>query len=79
MVEGKLQREGEVVHVIVQKCFDLSKMLKGLTDTKKDDLPFLTLSRADEKTPFPQQHKIPQVQPTPANDEEVFYKGRNFK
>ncbi|WP_457268820.1 error-prone DNA polymerase [Pedobacter sp. UYEF25] len=79
MVEGKLQREGEVVHVIVQKCFDLSKMLKGLTDTKKDDLPLLTLSRADEKTPFPQQHKIPQVQPAPANDEEVFYKGRNFK
>lgn len=79
MVEGKLQREGEVVHVIVQKCFDLSKMLKGLTNTQKDNLPLLTLSRADEKAPFPQQHKIPQVQPQTTNNEEVFYKGRNFK
>lgn len=30
MVEGKLQREGEVVHVIVQRCFDLSNLLQGL-------------------------------------------------
>ena len=30
MVEGKLQVEGEVIHVIVQKCFDLSKMLRRL-------------------------------------------------
>ena len=29
MVEGKLQREGKVVHVIVQRCFDLSKLLHG--------------------------------------------------
>ena len=31
MVEGKLQVEGEVIHVIVEKCFDLSKMLRGLS------------------------------------------------
>lgn len=31
MVEGKLQREGEVVHVIVKRCFDLSKFLRELT------------------------------------------------
>ena len=30
MVEGKLQVEGEVIHVIVEKCFDLSKMLRKL-------------------------------------------------
>jgi error-prone DNA polymerase len=30
MVEGKLQREGLVVHVIVKRCFDLSKLLRGL-------------------------------------------------
>ncbi|MES2454726.1 MAG: error-prone DNA polymerase [Bacteroidota bacterium] len=52
MVEGKLQREDKVVHVIVQRCFDLSKLLKGLTDTGQEDLPLLTLSRADEKTPY---------------------------
>jgi error-prone DNA polymerase len=31
MVEGKLQMEGEVIHVIVEKCFDLSKMLRKLS------------------------------------------------
>ncbi|WP_316814541.1 error-prone DNA polymerase [Pedobacter nyackensis] len=39
MVEGKLQREGEVVHVIVQRCFDLSKLLKGLTEIKNGEQP----------------------------------------
>jgi len=53
MVEGKLQREGEVVHVIVQKCFDFTKLLKELTAKEQEELPLLTLSRADEKSaPF---------------------------
>jgi error-prone DNA polymerase len=39
MVEGKLQREGKVVHVIVQRCFDLSKLLIGLTSVEKEVFP----------------------------------------
>ena len=31
MVEGKLQVEGEVIHVIVEQCYDLSKMLRKLS------------------------------------------------
>jgi len=31
MVEGKLQVEGEVIHVIVEKCFDLTRMLRRLS------------------------------------------------
>ncbi|HET9745183.1 MAG TPA: error-prone DNA polymerase [Chitinophagaceae bacterium] len=31
MVEGKLQVEGEVIHVVVEKCFDLSVMLGKLS------------------------------------------------
>jgi error-prone DNA polymerase len=31
MVEGKLQVEGEVIHVVVEKCFDLSIMLRKLS------------------------------------------------
>jgi error-prone DNA polymerase len=34
MVEGKLQVEGEVIHVIVEKCFDLSKMLRQLSSAE---------------------------------------------
>lgn len=32
MVAGKVQMEGEVIHVIAQRCFDMSGLLKGLTD-----------------------------------------------
>ncbi|WP_343305522.1 error-prone DNA polymerase [Chitinophaga niabensis] len=40
MVEGKVQREGEVVHVIVQQCFNLTKLLRGLTiPSEKDEQP----------------------------------------
>ena len=30
MVEGKLQREGEVIHVIVKRCYNFSKLLRQL-------------------------------------------------
>lgn len=66
MVEGKLQIEGEVIHVIVKRCFNLSKLLRGLTPAGGEDVPVLTLSRSDETT-----------SPVPAKD--VFHKGRNFK
>ena len=29
MVEGKLQKEGEVIHVIVSRCFNFNKLLRG--------------------------------------------------
>ncbi|MEJ7780273.1 MAG: error-prone DNA polymerase [Daejeonella sp.] len=78
MVEGKLQREGEVVHVIVKRCFDLSKLLRGLTAGEKEDLPLLTLSRADEKThPTPADNRKPQ--PRESAKKEIFHGGRNFK
>lgn len=77
MVEGKLQREGEVVHVIVQKCFDLTKMLRGLTPKEKEDLPLLTLSRSDERSPFPTENKRTQVRLQA--EEAAIPPARNFK
>ena len=65
MVEGKLQREGEVIHVIVRRCFDLSRLLSHLTPDKSHLLPLLTLARPDEKSIPPAQHALPG--------------GRNFK
>ncbi|MDQ6763169.1 MAG: error-prone DNA polymerase, partial [Bacteroidota bacterium] len=54
MVQGKLQKEGEVIHVIVQHCEDYSKLLKKLTSSQKENIPVLTLSPRDENdgTPF---------------------------
>ncbi|MDB5207816.1 MAG: error-prone polymerase, partial [Flavisolibacter sp.] len=49
MAEGTVQIEGEVIHVIVNAGYDLSKLLRKLTSVGNEDLPLLTLSRADEK------------------------------
>ncbi|WP_207535880.1 error-prone DNA polymerase [Desertivirga arenae] len=77
MVEGKLQREGQVIHVVVRRCFDLSKLLRGLTKKETDNLPILTLSRADEKSPFPTTNKRTQIRENA--QEENFPKARNFR
>ena len=76
MVEGKLQREGEVIHVIARSCYDLTKLLRNLTEEKVEQLPLLTLSRADEKSQPPGDTRIRSRQ---SRDEKIFPGGRNFK
>ena len=77
MVEGKLQIEGEVIHVIVNSCYDLSKLLQQLTSSKEEDLPLLTLSRADQ-TPSA-VYPIQKTQGQKMIQAEIFPKGRNFR
>jgi hypothetical protein len=50
MVEGKLQREGEVIHVIVKRCFNFSKLLQRLMPYKNEDPSLNTRARSDETT-----------------------------
>jgi error-prone DNA polymerase len=77
MAEGKVQIEGKVIHVIVKRCFNLSKLLRGLTPAATEDLPVLTLSRADERTaPVPDERN---TIPGTKKHQEVFHKGRNFR
>jgi len=79
MVEGKLQREGEVTHVVVQRCFNLNGLLAQLTDTKEEELPISTLSRADERDGevFPEKGKEKTEQKLV--QAELFANARNFK
>ncbi len=56
MVQGKVQIEGEVIHVIANSCYNLSYLLQSMTDTDKD-VTLLTLSRSDEKNPEEVFHK----------------------
>jgi error-prone DNA polymerase len=77
MVEGKLQIEGEVIHVIVQQCSNLSKLLTHLTASQTDNPPVLTLSHADLKSSPSYSSQI-KKQPQ-SIQEEIFPKGRNFK
>ncbi|MGV3685566.1 MAG: error-prone DNA polymerase [Daejeonella sp.] len=83
MVEGKLQIEGEVVHVIVKRCFDLTRLLRDLTPSDSENLPVLTLSKADERSePVSGGNKgVEEMRAARAGNgrKEVFYKGRNFK
>lgn len=49
MVEGQLQKEGEVIHVIVKRCFNVTRLLGKLQTSDLD----VRMSRSDEITsPF---------------------------
>lgn len=78
MVEGRLQRQGEVVHVIVEKCYNFTKLLGHLTNSQQSDLSLLTPARPDEKDTAPLPVKK-QTSFTKTNQQEIFPKGRNFK
>ena len=49
MAEGNLQVEGEVIHVIVTQCFDVSKLLRPFTKSDGEQQSLLTVSRSDKK------------------------------
>lgn len=57
MVEGKLQIEGEVIHVITNRCHNLSPLLKNMATNTDPEVALETLSRADEKDPEDVFHK----------------------
>jgi error-prone DNA polymerase len=75
MVEGKLQIEGEVIHVIVQRCFNLTKLLRKLV-TVKEDSPLATMSRADERGAPPPSSR---GQERGLSQKKIFPDGRNFR
>ena len=76
MVEGKVQREGEIIHVIVRRCYNYSGLLRQLTESKAS-LSKSPMSRSDETTsPFlsnPQPKKPEIIQG------KIFPDGRNFR
>ena len=77
MVEGRVQIEGEVIHVIVKKCYDFSKLLRKLTSYQNDDPSILTLARVDEKSAPTSKDK--RLQGRGVVQEDIFHGGRNFK
>jgi error-prone DNA polymerase len=53
MIEGELQKEGEVIHVIAEKCHNFSPLLRVMTPTRDTEPSVLTLARPDEKSVIP--------------------------
>ena len=79
MVEGKLQREGEVTHVIVKRCFNMSGLLSKLTETKDTSSAIQTLSKADEKDGENYATKDKRVSTNKVEQTDIFHGGRNFR
>ncbi len=71
MVEGKLQIEGEVIHVIVRRCFNLNRLLQKSISYKGETISVAT-SRADE-TSGTNDTRVESVQG------KIFPGGRNFR
>ncbi|MNR23472.1 error-prone DNA polymerase [compost metagenome] len=39
MVEGKVQREGQVVHIVMQRCYNYNGLLQQLHGAKTRNIP----------------------------------------
>ncbi|MFY9309163.1 MAG: error-prone DNA polymerase [Bacteroidia bacterium] len=68
MVEGKVQKEGEVIHIVVKRCFDLSGLLAPIGNTE---------ARASEDQSINQQSTAPGMAKMVKS--EIFHGGRNFR
>ncbi|KIC93404.1 error-prone DNA polymerase [Flavihumibacter solisilvae] len=77
MVEGKLQRVGEVIHVIVSSCHDYTRLLRELTPALKDNIPVNTPARGDDKSAPPGQRK--KTSTSLSIQTRIFPEARNFK
>ncbi len=77
MVEGQLQREGEVVHVIVRRCYNYSKLLRQLTASRNGDPALTPLFRSDETTELISLKK--NAREKEIVEGKIFPDGRNFR
>ncbi len=78
MVEGTLQCEGEVIHVIVKRCFNFSKLLRQSIAFSEEDLSLAPMSRADERT-APVPPKKDKTKTHEVIQGKIFPEGRNFR
>jgi error-prone DNA polymerase len=79
MIEGKLQVEGEVIHVILDCCYNISKLLRPLTATHNEDLPLLTLARPDQKPEIQFHLEDKKAQQGKTIQQKIFPDARNFR
>ena len=68
MLEGKLQIEGEVIHIIVERCYNISRLLKHLSPNK-NILDSVATFAFPDRTPEPILNQ----------PKKVFPDARNFK
>lgn len=66
MLEGQLQIEGEVIHVIVERCYNISRLLAKLAPAEQQLPQVATLA-------------FPDRSPEPQKQTKIFSEARNFK
>ncbi|HEX5171780.1 MAG TPA: error-prone DNA polymerase [Cyclobacteriaceae bacterium] len=76
MVEGQLQREGEVIHVIVRRCFNFSGLLQHLNASQNEEQPITPLFRSDETT---SKFLLKKKDGREIDQGMIFPEGRNFR
>jgi len=74
LVAGHLQIEGEVIHVLVKQCFNVSSLLRQLTPSKT--MLTTTLARPDETS---SRGPDPRDKTQVSFQSEIFPEGRNFR
>lgn len=72
MVEGILQREGSVIHVVVHHCYNLNSLLQDMAVPAAD-------AKALQKEVKPENNSSKKAKPQKAIQAEIFYEGRNFR
>jgi error-prone DNA polymerase len=73
MVEGKLQKQGEIIHVIVERCYNFSKLFLEAKQQKNDarKMPLIFVGNTESIKNVSEQEVGQQLS--------MFPKGRNFK
>jgi len=79
LVEGKIQIEGEVIHIVVKRCSDISGLLQKANRKENKSPELLTLSGADEKDFENYAIRDRRVQQDKSLQTEIFHGGRNFR
>jgi error-prone DNA polymerase len=80
MVQSKVQKQDNIIHVIVQHCENWSEQLCALIEDGELEVSVLTLSPRDEKDgfPFKTENKKTQVRKKVAQAE-LFPDAKNFR
>lgn len=76
MVSGKLQKEHGVTHVIVQQCYDLSRLLPKIADPATEVTKMAGTSKHQQGNFFDTENQAGQ---TEGQQNRVFHNPRNFK
>jgi error-prone DNA polymerase len=79
MVEGTLQREGQVTHIIAYRCKNISGLLGSLSCSEEASASLQTLSRADERDDDHHDARRKKAQTQQLTQAQIFPDGRNFR